>query len=93
MQQKQLNFPFAHQSSDDCLTVSVRDATILLGVSGASVYRLVLRGHLHVLPGLRHRRITRRSIESYVRGEPPVAVDWATFRKRRQSRRGPGSSK
>ena len=47
------------------LTVSVGQAAQILGVSEPTIYRLVARRLLRVLPGLRHKRITHHSIKTY----------------------------
>lgn len=50
------------------LTVSVGEAAKLLGVSEPTIYRLVSRRLLRILPGLRHKRITRKSLDAYCAG-------------------------
>ena len=50
------------------LTVSVSEAAGILGVSEPTIYRLIARRLLRILPGLRHKRITRRSLDAYCAG-------------------------
>lgn len=57
-----------NQESTVALTVTVNEAATLLGVSEPTVYRLVSRRMLKILPGLRHKRITRRSLDAYSSG-------------------------
>lgn len=51
------------------LTVNIEEAATLLGVSVATVRRLVQRRLLKVLPGLRHKRIVRKSLNEFANGE------------------------
>jgi excisionase family DNA binding protein len=62
----------AKQSDLSPLTVSVTDAALLLGISEPTIYRLVARKLLRTLPGLRHKRITRRSLDAFCSGSVPV---------------------
>ena len=50
------------------LTVSVSEAAEILGLSEPTIYRLISRRLLRILPGLRHKRITRRSLDVYCAG-------------------------
>jgi excisionase family DNA binding protein len=50
------------------LTLSVSQAAAIIGVSEPTIYRLIARRLLKILPGLRHKRITRRSIDAYCAG-------------------------
>jgi excisionase family DNA binding protein len=68
------------QSDDQfiAITVSVTQAAKILGVSEPTIYRLIDRRFLRILPGLRHKRITRRSIDAYCAGE---AIDASPSRR------------
>lgn len=48
------------------LTYSVKETAAILGVSSVTVYRLLQRGTLTALPGLRTKRITRQSLQRYL---------------------------
>lgn len=58
-----------HQEKPSSLTVSISDASALLGVSVATVRRLIQRRLLKVLPGLRHKRIVLKSLYDFASGE------------------------
>lgn len=60
--------PHVGQHHEASLTVSVTEAAQMLGVSEPTIYRLVARRFLKILPGLRHKRITRRSLDAYCAG-------------------------
>lgn len=49
------------------LAFSVKETAKILGdLCDKSVYRLIRRGYLKTLPGLRHKMITAESIRAYV---------------------------
>jgi excisionase family DNA binding protein len=48
------------------MTYSVADAASVLGVSRSTIYRLLYRGFLSAVPGLRHKLIARSSVVDYV---------------------------
>ena len=50
------------------VTLSVKEAATLLGVSEPTIYRLIARRLVKILPGIRHKRITRRSFDAYCAG-------------------------
>ena len=50
------------------LTYSVAETAAIVGVSEASVYRLLSKRLLKSAPGLRHKRIPRRNVHSYING-------------------------
>ena len=50
------------------VTLSVTEAATILGVSEPTIYRLIARRLLKILPGIRHKRITRRSFDTYCAG-------------------------
>jgi len=50
------------------LTYSVEETALVLGISPPTVYRLVARRVLRPLPGLRHKRISKRQVHAYVNG-------------------------
>ena len=50
------------------LTYSVTETATVLGVSLPTVYRLVARGILRPLPGLRHKRLPKKQVHAFVEG-------------------------
>lgn len=46
---------------------SVDEVAEMFGVCNKSVYRLLARGHLKATSALRHKRISRESIELFIR--------------------------
>jgi excisionase family DNA binding protein len=50
------------------LTYSVTETATVLGVSLPTVYRLVTRGVLRPLPGLRHKRLPKKQVHAFVEG-------------------------
>ena len=52
----------------ESLTYSVTETATVLGVSLPTVYRLVARGVLRPLPGLRHKRLPKRQVHAFVDG-------------------------
>ena len=44
----------------------------VLGVSLPTVYRLLARGILRPLPGLRHKRLPKKQVHGFVEGVRPV---------------------
>lgn len=50
------------------LTYSVAETATVLGVSLPTVYRLVARGVLRPLPGLRHKRLPKRQVHAFIEG-------------------------
>lgn len=50
----------------ETLTYSVSEAARVLGVSWATIYRLIARRILKPLPGLRHKRLPKRQIMAYL---------------------------
>jgi len=46
---------------------SVDEVAEMFGVCNKSVYRLIARGHLKASNALRHKRISRESIDAFVR--------------------------
>jgi excisionase family DNA binding protein len=56
------------------LTYSVGEAAFVLGVSLATVYRLIARRLLRPLPGLRHKRLPRRQVHAYINSGQPLSV-------------------
>jgi len=52
----------------ESLTYSVTETATVLGVSLPTVYRLVARGVLRPLPGLRHKRLPKRQVHAFVEG-------------------------
>ena len=52
----------------ETLTYSVAEAAAVLGVSHATIYRLVCRRILKPIPGLRHKRIAKRQVHTLAQG-------------------------
>jgi excisionase family DNA binding protein len=52
-------------------TVDVHQASRWLGVSVATIRRLIIQRRLRILPGIRHKRITKKSIEDFLAGKDP----------------------
>ena len=50
------------------LTYSVTETATVLGVSLPTVYRLLARGVLRPLPGLRHKRLPKKQVHAFVDG-------------------------
>jgi excisionase family DNA binding protein len=50
------------------LTYSVSEAANTLGVTPATIYRLLNRHLLKAVPGLRHKRISKKQVESLAEG-------------------------
>lgn len=46
---------------------SVEEVAEMFGVCNKSVYRLLARGHLKASSALRHKKISRESIDEFVR--------------------------
>lgn len=57
------------EENPSSLTVSISEASALLGVSVATIRRLIHRRMLKVLPGLRHKRVVRKSLYDFASGE------------------------
>lgn len=52
----------------EALTYSVTETAQVLGVSEPTIYRLVYRRLLRPMPGLRHKRFSKRQVLAYVNG-------------------------
>ena len=52
----------------ESLTYSVAEAAAALGVSQATIYRLIHRRSLKPVLGLRHKRISKRQVNALVQG-------------------------
>jgi excisionase family DNA binding protein len=50
----------------ETLTYSVSETARVLGVSLPTVYRLIARRLLKPLPGLRHKRVSKRQVLAYI---------------------------
>lgn len=50
----------------ETLTYSVTETAHVLGVSLPTVYRLIARRLLKPLPGLRHKRLSKRQVHAYI---------------------------
>jgi excisionase family DNA binding protein len=55
-------------NSTEPLTYSVAEAAAALGVSPATIYRLLYRRVLKPVPGIRHKRISRKQIHALAQG-------------------------
>ena len=58
----------------ETLTYSVTETAHVLGVSLPTVYRLIARRLLCPLPGLRHKRVSKRQVLAYVNSGQPLSV-------------------
>ncbi len=56
------------------LTYSVTETARVLGVSLPTVYRLIARRLLKPLPGLRHKRVSKRQVHAYINSGQPLSV-------------------
>jgi hypothetical protein len=59
-------------SKNTALTYSVSEAAGVLGVSNQTVYRLLARGLIEPLRGIRHKRIPVVSVKKYIGGNTDV---------------------
>jgi excisionase family DNA binding protein len=50
----------------DTATLSVYEAAQLLGVSPFTIYRLIQRGKLRALAGIRHKRIPKTEVNRFL---------------------------
>jgi len=50
------------------LTYSVAETATILGVSPATIYRLLDRRLLKAVPGMRHKRISKKQVEALAEG-------------------------
>jgi excisionase family DNA binding protein len=55
-------------SPAEALTYSVAEAAVVLGVSQVTIYRLIYRRILKPVPGLRHKRISKKQIHTLAQG-------------------------
>ena len=62
-----VSLPTGHDSTEP-LTYSVAEAAAALGVSQATIYRLLYRRLLKPVPGIRHKRISRKQIHALAQG-------------------------
>ena len=53
----------------ECLTYSVEESAVALGLSKPTIYRLISRGVLRPLPGLRHKRIPCAQVRRFGSGK------------------------
>ena len=58
----------------ETLTYSVTETARVLGVSLPTVYRLIARRLLKPLPGLRHKRVSKRQVLAYVNSGQSLSV-------------------
>lgn len=58
----------------ETLTYSVTETAHVLGVSLPTVYRLIARRLLKPLPGLRHKRLSKRQVHAYVNSGQPLSA-------------------
>jgi excisionase family DNA binding protein len=57
----------------ETLTYSVTETARVLGVSLPTVYRLLARRLLRPLPGLRHKRVSKRQVLAYINSGQPLS--------------------
>ncbi len=53
------------------LTYSLRETSQVLGLTPSTVYRLIYRGILKPMPGLRHKRISKAQVHKFAEGDRP----------------------
>jgi excisionase family DNA binding protein len=58
----------------ETLTYSVTETAHVLGVSLPTVYRLIARRLLKPLPGLRHKRVSKRQVLAYINSGQPLSA-------------------
>ncbi|MEO6873876.1 MAG: helix-turn-helix domain-containing protein [Opitutaceae bacterium] len=58
----------------ETLTYSVTETARVLGVSLPTVYRLIARRLLKPLPGLRHKRVSKRQVLAYINSGQSLSV-------------------
>ena len=58
----------------ETLTYSVTETALVLGVSLPTVYRLITRRLLRPLPGLRHKRLSKRQVHAYINSGQPLSA-------------------
>jgi excisionase family DNA binding protein len=58
----------------ETLTYSVTETARVLGVSLPTVYRLIARRLLRPLPGLRHKRVSKRQVHAYINSGQPLSA-------------------
>jgi excisionase family DNA binding protein len=56
-------------TSTESLTYSVGEAAQVLGVSSATIYRLIHRRKLKPIASIRHKRISKKQIHALAQGE------------------------
>ena len=52
--------------SKDAVTLTAAESARYLGVHYATLLRLIKRGHIRTIPGLRHKRITPGELRRYL---------------------------
>lgn len=62
------------------LTISPAEAAEILGISRHSVYRLIVRGLLIPIPGLRNKRLPTHQVMAMALGKPVAIRDLADAR-------------
>ena len=58
----------------ETLTYSVTETARVLGVSLPTVYRLIARRLLKPLPGLRHKRVSKRQVLAFINSGQPLSA-------------------
>ena len=58
----------------ETLTYSVTETARVLGVSLPTVYRLIARRLLKPLPGLRHKRVSKRQVLAFINSVQPLSA-------------------
>ena len=60
--------PHNQPSGVEPITYSVPEAAEVLGVSSITIYRLIYRRMLKPVPGLRHKRISKKQVHALAQG-------------------------
>jgi len=60
--------PHNQPSGVEPITYSVAEAAEVLGVSSITIYRLIYRRMLRPVPGLRHKRISKKQVNALAQG-------------------------
>ena len=66
--QQQISGPLSGVIPVECLTYSVEQTALVLGVDKSTVYSLIARGFFAPLEGLRHKRLPKKQVHDYVDG-------------------------
>lgn len=79
----------------ECDTYSVQESAVVVGCDNTTIYRLLTKGYLTALPGMRHKRIFKQKVHQYTAGQitapdtsvyPSISDSNKSGRKRRARR-------